>query len=132
MARDHGRSHAAARVALHRRWTPGQGDGVTHGDDHFLPGPTDIAWDLAGIIVEWDLGDDARDHLLAEYKTQSGDDARERIDDYMLAYALFRLAYVKMAAGALRGSDEEPRLLREYQRYRGLLGGNACTRNSEV
>jgi hypothetical protein len=97
-------------------------DGATHGDDHFLPGPTDIAWDLAGIIVEWDLSGDAQDHLLAEYRARSGDDARERIDDYMLAYALFRLAYVKMAAGALRGSDEEPRLLREYQRYRGLLG----------
>src|SRR5207302_4552914 len=30
-------------------------DGCTHGDDHFFPGPTDIAWDLAGAIVEWSL-----------------------------------------------------------------------------
>jgi hypothetical protein len=96
-------------------------DGVTHGDDHFLPGPTDIAWDLAGIIVEWDLDGDARARLLAAYRARSGDDARERIDGYVLAYALFRLAYVKMAAGALRGSDEEPRLARAYQRYRGAL-----------
>jgi hypothetical protein len=96
-------------------------DGVTHGDDHFLPGPADIAWDLAGVIVEWNLCGDAREHLLAEYRARSGDDAHERIDDYVLAYALFRLAYVKMAAGAMRGSDEEPRLLREYQRYRSAL-----------
>jgi hypothetical protein len=96
-------------------------DGVAHGDDHFFPGPTDIAWDLAGIIVEWDLGGDARAYLLDEYRLQSGDDPRERMDDYVLAYALFRIAYVKMAAGCMQGSDEEARLLREYQRYRQLL-----------
>lgn len=96
-------------------------DGVTHGDDHFLPGPTDIAWDLAGIIVEWNLGSDARERLLAEYRARSGDDARARIDGYVLAYTLFRLGYVKMAAGAMRGSDEEARLLRDYQRYRSAL-----------
>jgi hypothetical protein len=96
-------------------------DGVAHGDDHFFPGPTDIAWDLAGVVVEWDLDADARAYLLGEYRKQSGDDARDRIDDYVLAYALFRTAYVKMAAGSLRGSDEESRLLREYRRYRRVL-----------
>lgn len=96
-------------------------DGVTHGDDHFLPGPTDIAWDLAGVLVEWNLGGEARERLLGAYRARSGDDARERIDDYVLAYTLFRLGYVKMAAGALRGSDEEPRLLRAHQRYRSAL-----------
>jgi hypothetical protein len=96
-------------------------DGVAHGDDHFLPGPTDIAWDLAGIIVEWNLASEARARLLGAYLARSGDDARERIDDYVLAYTLFRLGYVKMAAGALRGSDEEPRLLRAHQRYRSAL-----------
>jgi len=30
-------------------------DGAAHGDDHFFPGPCDIAWDLAGTIVEWKL-----------------------------------------------------------------------------
>src|SRR5262249_22811105 len=30
-------------------------DGVGHGDGHQLPGPTDIAWDLAGVIIEWKL-----------------------------------------------------------------------------
>jgi hypothetical protein len=108
-------------------------DGVAHGDDHFFPGPTDIAWDLAGVIVEWELGDDAREYFLKEYRMQSGDDPRERVDDYVLAYALFRIAYVKMAAGCLRGSGEEARLIRDYQRYRrlldrvrGAMGRTAC------
>ncbi len=96
-------------------------DGVTHGDDHFFPGPTDIAWDLAGVIVEWDLGGDAREYFLNEYRMQSGDDARERLDDYVLAYALFRIAAMKMAASCLRGSDEEARLLRDYRRHRAFL-----------
>src|SRR5436853_406434 len=34
-------------------------DGATHGDDHFFPGPTDIAWDIAGAAVEWNLHPDA-------------------------------------------------------------------------
>ena len=25
-------------------------DAIAHGDDHLFPGPTDIAWDLAGAI----------------------------------------------------------------------------------
>ena len=27
-------------------------DGAPHGDDHFFPGPCDIAWDIAGAIHE--------------------------------------------------------------------------------
>ena len=26
-------------------------NGSVHGDDHFFPGPCDIAWDLAGAFV---------------------------------------------------------------------------------
>src|SRR4051812_3097879 len=39
-------------------------DGTTHGDDHFFPGPTDIAWDLAGTIVEWNLDQNATQFFL--------------------------------------------------------------------
>src|SRR5205814_4564754 len=27
-------------------------DAVAHGDDHFYPGPADVAWDLAGAAIE--------------------------------------------------------------------------------
>jgi hypothetical protein len=30
-------------------------DGIDHHDDHFFPGPQDIAWDLAGLCVEFHL-----------------------------------------------------------------------------
>ncbi len=95
-------------------------DGDSHGDDHFYPGPTDVAWDLAGTIVEWDLNCAARDRFLERYRQASGDDPRARLRAYLLAYTMFRLGYSKMAAGAMRGSDEEPRLMVDYRRYRAL------------
>ena len=96
-------------------------DATEHGDDHFFPGPTDIAWDLAGAIVEWELDSAGAAFLLAEYQRLSGDDASSRIGDYRLAYALFRLGYCSMAADAMRGSEEEARLRRDAARYRELL-----------
>ncbi len=89
-----------------------------HGDDHFFPGPCDIAWDLAGVIVEWELSADAREFFLAAYLQASGDDARLRIRNYELAYATFRLAWSKMAAASVDDPAEERRLLLDYGRYR--------------
>jgi hypothetical protein len=93
-------------------------DSAGHGDDHFFPGPTDIAWDLAGAIVEWRLPDAAAKHLLERYRVLSGDDARPRIESYRLAYTLFRMGYCKMAAEAMRGSEEGSRLDSAYQSFR--------------
>jgi hypothetical protein len=96
-------------------------DGASHGDDHFLPGPCDIAWDLAGAVVEWEMNAHAAEALLRRYQTRSGDDARPRLRAYAVAYAGFRAAYCAMAAFALRGSKEAERLDRAVQRYRAGL-----------
>lgn len=93
-------------------------DGDSHGEDHFFPGACDIAWDLAGTIVEWGLDDHAAEFFLQQYSSASGDDARPRLPAYLLAYSLFRMGYCKMAAEAMRGTPEEPGLLAAYQRYR--------------
>jgi len=93
-------------------------DAATHGDDHFFPGPTDIAWDLAGTIVEWDLNTDAANFLIDTYRQFSGDDLGKRLPAYLLAYGVFRTAYCKMAAAASSGTPEHERLLRDYHRYR--------------
>jgi hypothetical protein len=93
-------------------------DGISHGDDHFFPGPTDIAWDLAGAIVEWDLGNEAADYFLRRYADLSGDRPQRRLPAWLHAYTAFRLGYCKMAAESLAGTDEEERLLRDYLRYR--------------
>jgi hypothetical protein len=96
-------------------------DSGSHGDDHFFPGPTDIAWDLAGAIVEWQMNDQQIEEFLDRYHRASGDDARARIDDFIRAYAVFRSAYCLMAANAMTGSDEQPRLHRAANGYRAVL-----------
>ncbi len=97
-------------------------DTADHSDDHFFPGPTDIAWDLAGAIVEWDLPRQAADYLLERYRRASGDDPGSRMPGYLLAYTVFRMGYCKMAAAAVGISEEEQRLLRDYCWYRGKAG----------
>lgn len=96
-------------------------DSGSHGDDHFFPGPTDIAWDLAGAIVEWQMNEEQTAEFLKRYRHASGDDAGTRIDGFIKAYAVFRLAYCLMAANAMAGSDEQPRLKRAVATYRTAL-----------
>jgi len=85
-------------------------DSGSHGDDHFFPGPTDIAWDLAGAIVEWRMNEQEARDFLDRYRCASGDEPSARINGFIRAYAVFRAAYCLMAANAMKGSDEEARL----------------------
>jgi hypothetical protein len=96
-------------------------DSGSHGNDHFFPGATDIAWDLAGAIVEWQMNDSASAALLEAYRQASGDDARPRIADFVTAYTVFRCAYCLMAANALQGSEEQARLERAAADYGGRV-----------
>ncbi|MGZ4832465.1 MAG: hypothetical protein ACXVZQ_06020 [Terriglobales bacterium] len=98
-------------------------DGATHGDDHFFPGPVDIAWDLAGAIVEWGMTSAAAHYMLAHYRKRSGDDVSSRVEAYLLAYGVFRMAYCAMAAFSMRGSQEETRLRYATAHYRNLVEG---------
>lgn len=93
-------------------------DGVSHGDNHFFPGPCDIAWDLAGAIIEWSMDERTAAEFLEKYLDLSGDDARERLPEYLLAYAILRMAWSKMAAQASAGAFDEALLKRDYERYR--------------
>jgi hypothetical protein len=96
-------------------------DAAAHGDDHFFPGPCDIAWDLAGVSIEWELDSDVRQQFLSQYARVSGDDVNSRIAGYEAAYAVSRLAWSKMAAASAQGSADEERLLRDYSRYRNAM-----------
>ncbi|MBV9608567.1 MAG: hypothetical protein JO187_03325, partial [Acidobacteria bacterium] len=95
-------------------------DSADHGDDHFYPGPTDIAWDLAGTIIEWRLDAHASEYLLTRYAQLSGDTPRNRIHAYVLAYTLFRFAYCRLGSESLSGTEEERRLARDAERYRAI------------
>jgi hypothetical protein len=96
-------------------------DSGSHGDDHFFPGLTDIAWDLAGAIVDWRMNAAQVQAFLEEYRRRSGDDAKGRIDSFVVAYVVFRRAYCLMAANALQGSEEQSRLEAAAEGYEKVL-----------
>ena len=93
-------------------------DAGSHGDNHFFPGPCDIAWDVAGAIVEWKLEGEARERFVGEYARRSGDAIAERLEPYLLAYTVFRMGWSRMAAAAMQGEFDEALLARDYRRYR--------------
>jgi hypothetical protein len=95
-------------------------DAASHGDDHFYPGPTDIAWDLAGAIVEWRMPPAAAAEFLARYAAMSGDDASPRIAQYRRANLAFRISFLEMASQSC-DEAERKRLLRDVQAYRAIL-----------
>jgi hypothetical protein len=96
-------------------------DAVQHGDDHFLPGRTDIAWDLAGTIVEWNLNDDGANYLQKKFSLWSGRSVADRLPYFVLAYSTFRYAYCKMASEACQNAAERTRLIRSSDFYRGKM-----------
>ena len=98
-------------------------DAASHGDDHFYPGTTDIAWDLAGAITEWKLDEEAGDFLISEYQRISGDKVRGRLREYLIAYCAFRLAFTSSAAISVSAEDEQARFRRESEVYRQRLSG---------
>ena len=95
-------------------------DGVDHGDNHFFPGPCDIAWDLAGAAVEWELGTDANDFLVEQLKRRYGVNVSQYLPLYKLAYSVFRLGFCKMAISTVKGSSEEKLLGDAYRHYRRI------------
>lgn len=83
-------------------------DALDHHDDHFFPGLTDPAWDLAGAAIELALNERCEQPLLTEYARVSGDThIRTRLPFYRVAYLAFRAGYCAMQADALDGADGE-------------------------
>ena len=96
-------------------------DATMHGDDHFYPGPCDIAWDVAGAIIEWKLNDASEADFVSRYERLSSDHVRHRLPQYKIAYAAFRAAYARMAANALSGTSEAERFTRTCGRFMDVL-----------
>ena len=114
----HMRSHEWVR----RQQGLQKSDGVEHGDDHFFPGPCDIAWDLAGVIEEWQLDSTGAAMLIEHYEASSGDDrVARRLPFYRAAYVAFRAAYTALARDQLRGTPDAAGLARDHRRYRERL-----------
>jgi hypothetical protein len=95
-------------------------DATDHGDDQFFPGPCDSAWDVAGVVIEWQLDAVEAATFCEQYRRGTRDDVAARLGPYLVAYAAFALARAQLAA--LRASPaEKPRLEHDGQRYLGAL-----------
>jgi hypothetical protein len=99
-------------------------DALDHGDDHFYPGPQDIAWDVAAFGVEFGC----QERIVEAYTQASGDqDAAARVPFYRAAYLAFRRGYCELAANALAGSADGARFHRARERYDAWIGGEPWT-----
>jgi hypothetical protein len=97
-------------------------DAASHFDDHFYPGETDIAWDLAGAAIELELAPAAERMLIREFQLAAGHiDVDCRLPFMRAAYLAFRLGYTTMAATALGASDDAKRMRTAADRYGQLL-----------
>ncbi|HMF91260.1 MAG TPA: hypothetical protein VKL40_11495 [Candidatus Angelobacter sp.] len=96
-------------------------DSVSHGDGHQLPGPTDVAWDLAGTIIEWQLPAAATDYFLRSYRRQSGDDPAGRLPAYLLLYSVLRAAQCRMAVAAMVDNFDAGLTGHQYSYLRAIV-----------
>lgn len=81
-------------------------DAVDHHDDHFYPGCSDIAWDIAAACEEFSLGSSAAAGLVQRVATLTKEKRlRTRIAPFRVAYLAYRLGYAMLAARSLGPPD---------------------------
>jgi len=97
-------------------------DALDHHDDRFMPGPTDIAWDVAGFAVEWGLEPGAARDFTAAVAIEAADATLDkRLPFYETAYLAFRTGFTHEAAEALPEGSDRRGLRRQAARYRARL-----------
>lgn len=101
-------------------------DGVDHHDDHSFPGRQDVAWDVAGTVVEFELEQDAESAFVAACGARLQDpQLPDRLPFYRAAYLAYRIGYCTFAATSVDAEDRarfEALRERYAQRLRAELG----------
>ena len=97
-------------------------DALDHHAGHDLIGCQDVAWDVAGAIVEFRLGPTEARQLIAATERASGRHVDcEMLEFYSLAYRAFRLGQATMSVESGAAAGERERLQRDACRYRETL-----------
>jgi hypothetical protein len=108
---------------------PSKVDALDHHDDHFFPGITDPAWDLAAALVEFAWPHPTARALVTAYKRATSDHGLEtRLPFLATAYLAFRVGYCTRAAATLADSADGRRFAALGVRYRGALAARLDTR----
>ncbi len=94
-------------------------DALDHHDDHFFPGCQDIAWDIAGAMVEFQMSEEEGECFSSAYLSRCPEpDWSKRLQFHTLAYLAYRIGYVHMAQESLGDSDEARRFAALERFYR--------------
>jgi hypothetical protein len=105
-------------------------DALDHHTDDFLPSSRDIAWDVAGAIVELELDGEAESFLAGRITKLTGDSSLpQRLPFYCMAYAAYRLGYSTLALESLDDAGECARFRRLVSQYRRSLEARGPGRN---
>ncbi|MBN1600501.1 MAG: hypothetical protein JW915_02780 [Chitinispirillaceae bacterium] len=97
-------------------------DNTDHYHDQFFPGCQDIAWDIAGGIIEWDLNYDQEKYFTNAYIKESGDiSVRKRVCPNKIAYCAFRVGISKLFAESLKGTYDGILFDKKYDYYKNYL-----------
>ncbi|MCL4492085.1 MAG: hypothetical protein M1510_09325 [Nitrospirae bacterium] len=114
------------RMMPHEWFRTGYGyvkmDGVDHHADQFFPGCQDIAWDIAGVLIEFSLDRKGQEYLVSRYGSSgNGSGVHERLPFYVVAYLAYRLGYTTFAADELGSSPDGVKFRALVDRYTSLL-----------
>ena len=97
-------------------------DALDHHQAHDLIGCQDLAWDVAGAIVEIDLDQADVEHLIVATEEVAGRDIdRELLEFYRTAYLAFRLGQMRLGATMTQEPAEQRRLWLRGGRYAAEL-----------
>jgi hypothetical protein len=91
---------------------------MDHFDDHFFPGPQDVAWDVAGFAVEFGLDAGEADQFAGAVGAALRDPSLPaRLPFLTLAYLSTRLGYASLAASSLGPTPDARRHAKLARRY---------------
>lgn len=97
-------------------------DALEHHDDHFYPGPQDIAWDVAATIEELDLARRLYPAFINAVAARTRDSTLPaRVTVHRAAYLAFRAAYCSLGSSVLAGTPDGARLGAARASYVGRL-----------
>lgn len=97
-------------------------DGVDHDTHQFFRGCQDIAWDIAGTCVEFELTKGAQAYLIRALQSQANDvDLGTRLPFYFVAYLAYRYGYAELAVRELGASPDGQRFGSLANRYAARL-----------
>ena len=106
-------------------------DALDHHQGHDLVGCQDVAWDVAGALIEFDVNQSEGEALIATVESEAGRAVdRELLDLYRFSYVAFRLGQTRLGATSTADPLERRRIGRLGDRYaahlRHLLESDCC------